>query len=483
MARDRPWHAKLRYRLVIVSLALTLLVVLVAMCFSWWRWGFAVRRPAMDARIESVQRVTAFSQARGENGDLRVRDLDDQDGVRSFDRSRVFDREAAAQQRVRRWFAEQRLVPDLIDQTFPQVDEQIVQQVPAWMQAAGVTGTRSSDHLVEFGTSANIYQAVSEDRKPLLIVTHTGGKVGANQYVHYEVVFETSDASPRLLSQRQWRFGERFNRGVNFEYIALRAGAATQGVFGGVALIIVYLRRFSRVSAMRRGWCPMCRHDLVHDLAGGCAECGWRKDPAKMLPAEIRWYMLHQRVWRWLTRPRLLVSPVLALAGVGVCWWSYSPPGEVPDWRVAGPVLAGVAILVLVLKLNAAHRRTVMSARTKRVAKVLVALIGLTFVACVFRVPLHARFVLSKPALDRFVASKELTSSRAGLYRNAIRADVANGGVIVWIRGALYQSMPERSAFVYYELGAPTRPIAMERRIELKPLWGGWFLWEYLDPK
>jgi hypothetical protein len=61
---------------------------------------------------------------------------------------------------------------------------------------------------------------------------------------------------------------------------------AIDGILYGTALWLLYqstfgLRRFLReASRARRGCCVQCGYDLRFDLAAGCPECGWRRQPS-----------------------------------------------------------------------------------------------------------------------------------------------------------------------------------------------------------
>jgi len=80
-----------------------------------------------------------------------------------------------------------------------------------------------------------------------------------------------SSAALRFTSVTNWR-----NGGVRVRWRGFIANTAT---FGALWALVLVVPREARVRLRkRRGHCPECGYDLLHDFKSGCPECGWNRD-------------------------------------------------------------------------------------------------------------------------------------------------------------------------------------------------------------
>jgi hypothetical protein len=365
----------------------------------------------------------------------------------------------------------------------PLVASDLVASVPSLMQQARVVvrDAPGYNHLTCGRLMATLIEATTTDNEQLLIVIMGGGQVSNDHLPHYELLFDRSTQPTRLLSSRQWYFDVAGIEGLTFERVGLTLAIASQLLLLPIFIAIIVIRRFSPAARMRRGCCPACKHDLRHDFASGCSECGWRRVEHAMYPADIRHYASHRVLLRRIMRPRAVLTAVVVLLSVLACWWAHSLPGGVPFWQYVTPRALVVALVIVLIKFIATFFVADRSRRfAARVWLLMLLAWGIgTLAALPSRLPLRFRFIASEASLNERISRGGLMPGRVGWYR--VRHVAATSdflGTVVWVCEP-HGGQTERGALMYYPGTLPDQPSFASRRIELRPLRGDWYLFEY----
>lgn len=482
----------------VLVLAVVLIIVgsaLLAALFSKARWGYFVSRPAVNSRLLSARQVlsvTPLEQLKQPDGSWFLVPAGRYDGPGWYERERLadpqeFDYYLLDRRPLRALECRGVLtaaVPPLRAEQLPDLASLLRPILAAERSGLELTLEQPTGGPPMSGT---LYELVDARGERLVLLAICGCAVSNDHFPYFELLYEVQgNGKLVLVAKLRFYFDVAGLEGMDFS--GMFVGLSVMGLAMIIPLIggVMLVRHYSSWGAVRRGWCPKCRYDLLGQFAAGCPECGWGRGEQAKLEQNLSRYTPINSMCRRLSRPPIWCSIGLALTGTAMLLVGSSSPGRNSEWMRWGVLLwllAGVlqGLDVRAVKGRAGHQAGRSTGLRWRVGAVL-ALAGLTYWAVISDAALRGRFQLSRRAMDRLVAEMPYSPGkaprRAGLFQvhSVIRYGEA---VLVIVPGP---SLPYTGFVCFPDEDKPEEVTAFGRILECTPIVDGWYSWRYLDP-
>jgi hypothetical protein len=195
-----------------------------------------------------------------------------------------------------------------------------------------------------------VFELSGAQGESLLFVALATGELSNDHLGYYELLYDTSTEPPRLIDRRHWRFDVAGIEGLEFAGAALGLSVLFLACAMPAALVVLTYTTFSKGSKIRRGCCPKCGFDLLHQFDSGCTECGWAKGEAANSAKDVRRYLLVGRLRTALGHPPRWRTLGLLLTATLLIWYGRSMPGGSPRATGLGSLLLWLGAVLMLLK-------------------------------------------------------------------------------------------------------------------------------------
>jgi hypothetical protein len=474
-------------------------------------WGYVLSPPGVDPRVLRATKVVAYSWVGGDETTHQYAPASEEDEQRWWPRSLMNLSSFAS---IRNTDGAWRLVPNPVDAAAwdrdwdsrgvvprigapPKVAPERIATLRSLIEstAAPVSGAYGNG-LGSARSFAQLFQLLGPSGEPLFFVSLHTGTLSNDHLAYYELLYDDSTNPPTLLDRRQWSFDVAGMEGAEFLAVSVLLFVPAFLLLVPTTAGVLAYRRLSKGARVRRGHCPRCNYDLRRVFDQGCSECGWGRGEERAGERDLRRYSLWGRLIGVATRAPGWRSLVVVAIAAALLWYGLSMPGQVP-WAVGwGRRLLALGLALGVVKATGVWLRPAWCppngstlGRPARFAAATV-LLACCFAALETEWPIHARFSLSRAALERSALDARAkgfpnrapvgANMVAGLYKigGILPAGGDSDGYIVWVGDA--GGSPMRG-FAWYPGPRPARATAYGSLIELwEEVAPGWYLWDYV---